>query len=56
MSFRKHPGGLNRPLLQRFGGKVGQVLAVQLWRRRHNWIQMKCRATPVLTVHSGTVG
>jgi hypothetical protein len=31
----------DRLLLERFGGKVGRGLAVQLWRRRHNSTQVK---------------
>jgi hypothetical protein len=31
---------LDQLLLERFGGKVGRVLAVQLSRRRRNWTEV----------------
>ena len=53
VSLRKHPDALNRLLLQRFGGKVGRSLAVQLSRRRDKSTQVKSRVAQVLTGYSG---
>jgi len=35
VSFRNHPAALDQLLHERFGGKVGRGLALEVCRRRH---------------------
>jgi hypothetical protein len=47
---------LDRLLLERYGGKVGRGLAVELSRRHDNSTWMESLFTPGLTSHNGYSG
>jgi hypothetical protein len=56
VSFRMHPVALDQLLLERYGGKVGRGLAVELSPRRDSSRRVESLFTLVLTSQSDHTG